>query len=603
MVCILFKTYRIPEPTDVTISRLFEIPNFQLQNYPQADALAYKENGSWIKLSIEQVIKQINQISYGLLELGVGKGDKVAIVSPNRPEWILMDYAIQQIGAISVPLYPTITTADYRFILKDSAACLVFVEGKTLFDKVQEAVHSLDTVRGVYTFDRIEQAAYWREILREETPALKAQLESLKASVHHDDIATIIYTSGTTGNPKGVMLSHQNILSNALAVGQIFPATGHLVRTLSFLPLCHIFERTASFMSMYLGVSIYFAESLDTIGENLREVKPHYFTAVPRLLEKTYEKIMDSGRSLGGIKRRLFDWSLRLAQQYQLPLRQNWWYRFQLFLANKLVFKKWRAALGGNVGFIVSGAAALHSGIARAFWAAEIPVLEAYGLTETSPGVCFTRLDYRTARIGAVGYPLEGVSVRIADDGEILVKGPNVMKGYYQRPDLTEEVINSEGWLHTGDIGTLSEHNLLKITDRKKEMFKTSGGKYIAPQLLENFFKESQFIDQMMVVGEGEKFPAALIVPAHERLKQWATSRNLTFGTMQELMNAPQVLELFGHIIDEKNRNFAQFEKIKKFSLIPHEWSIDTGELTPTLKLKRRNIHDKYRKEIDAFYR
>ncbi len=591
------------EHTDVTISRLFEIPTYQLEHYPQGDALAYKEDRSWIKISIEQVIEQINEISYGLLALGVGKGDKVAMVSPNRPEWILMDYAIQQIGAISVPLYPTITIADYRFILKDSSASLVFVEGDKLFKRVHEAAQDLETVKGIYSFDLSEEAPHWREVCQKETPAAREQLQSLKLSIDPHDIVTIIYTSGTTGNPKGVMLSHHNILSNAIAVGKIFPATGHLIRTLSFLPLCHIFERTASFMAVYLGVSIYFAESIDTIGENLREVKPHYFSAVPRLLEKTYEKIMDTGRSLSGIKKRLFDWSLNLAQQYQLPMKKSWWYRFQLYLANKLVFKKWREALGGNVGFIVSGAAALHSGIARAFWAAQIPVLEAYGLTETSPGVCFTRLDYETARIGCVGYPLEGVSVKIASDGEILVKGPNVMKGYYQRPDLTDDVINSEGWLHTGDIGSLSEHNLLRITDRKKEIFKTSGGKYIAPQLLENHFKESAFIDQMMVVGEGEKFPAALIVPATERLKQWAKSQTLTFDSMIDLLEEPRVVELFNDIVDQKNQHFAQFEKVKKFVLLPDEWSVDSGELTPTLKLKRRNILEKYQTQIQSFYR
>ncbi len=582
------------------ISRLFEIPGYQLENYPQGDALAYKEGETWKKISTEQFIDTINRLSCGLLARGVKPGDKIAIVSRNRPEWILMDYAIQQLGAISVPLYPTITVEDYTFILNDCGASMAFVENQQLNDRVKQAAAPLEHTVKIYSFDRLEEVEHWSDLQVEPEGSALSQIEDIKSTIGSENLATIIYTSGTTGNPKGVMLSHNNILSNALAVAKIFPEEGPQVRTLSFLPLCHIFERTASFMNVYLGVSIYFAESLDTIGENLREIKPHYFAAVPRLLEKTYEKIMDKGAALTGVKRSMFEWALDLGSKYDLPLKSGLGYRIQLKLANSLIFNKWREALGGNVRFIVSGAAALNPSIARKFWAAGIPILEAYGLTESSPGVSFTRLD-QTARIGSVGPALDGVSIKIAEDGEVMVKGPNVMQGYYNRPDLTAETINAEGWLHTGDIGEVLE-GVLKITDRKKEMFKTSGGKYVAPQLLENTFKESPFIDQMMVVGEGQKFPAALIVPAFERLKQWASEVGVPHESIDDLLSHQSTQNLFDEIVDLKNDSFAQFEKVKKIHLVPESWTVESGELTPTMKLKRRVIHAKYSNIIDSFY-
>ena len=584
------------------ISRLFEIPGHQLSKYPQNDALAYKDGEEWKTISITEFINIVNQVSCGLLKKGVQPGDKIAIVSRNRPEWIFMDYAIQQVGAISVPLYPTITVEDYQFILNDSATTLAFVENQQLYDRVDQASQPLQHSLNIFSFDQLDGIDHWTELKISTTEDQLTHIENIKSGINPDSLATIIYTSGTTGNPKGVMLSHDNILSNALAVSKIFPQEGPEVRTLSFLPLCHIFERTASFMNVYLGVSIYFAESLDTIGENLREVKPHYFAAVPRLLEKTFEKIMDKGAELSGVKRSLFEWALSLASKYDLPMRSGPWYRLQLKLANGIIFNKWREALGGNVQFIVSGAAALNPSIGRMFWAAGIPVLEAYGLTESSPGVSFTRLDYQSARIGSVGPALEGVHIKIAEDGEVLVKGPNVMQGYYGRPDLTADTINDEGWLHTGDIGELIG-GVLKITDRKKEMFKTSGGKYIAPQLLENTFKESPFIDQMMVVGEGQKFPAALIVPAFERLKLWADQTNINYDTLNELINHPETIKKFDEIVSSKNGSFAQFEKIKKFHILWESWTVDSGELTPTMKLKRRVIHSKYQETIDLIYK
>ncbi len=583
------------------ISRLFEIPGHQLSKYPQNDALAYKDESEWKTISITEFINIVNQVSCGLVQKGVQPGDKIAIVSRNRPEWMFMDYAIQQVGAISVPLYPTITVEDYQFILNDSAATMAFVENQQLHDRVAQAARPLQQSLDIFSFDQLEGIDHWSALKTDTTEDQLSHIENIKSAIDPESLATIIYTSGTTGNPKGVMLSHDNILSNALAVSKIFPQEGPEVRTLSFLPLCHIFERTASFMNVYLGVSIYFAESLDTIGENLREVKPHYFAAVPRLLEKTFEKIMDKGAELSGVKRSLFEWAVSLASKYDLPMKSGPWYQLQLKLANGIIFNKWREALGGNVQFIVSGAAALNPSIGRMFWAAGIPVLEAYGLTESSPGVSFTRLDYQSARIGSVGPALEGVHIKIAEDGEVLVKGPNVMQGYYGRPDLTADTINDDGWLHTGDIGELID-GVLKITDRKKEMFKTSGGKYIAPQLLENTFKESPYIDQMMVVGEGQKFPAALIVPAFERLKLWAEQKDISYNTIDELIGHSETLNLYNEIVGSKNSNFAQFEKIKKFHILGESWTVDSGELTPTMKLKRRIIHSKYQENIDSFY-
>lgn len=586
------------EPT-----RLFDILEYQAKYLPQPDCLAAKINGKWITYSTQAVQDIVNQISLGLLKSGIKKDDKIAIISFNRPEWVWVDLAIQQLGAVSVPMYPNITVADYEYIFKDAGVSMVFVGNQDLFEKVNEATKELDEVKNIYSFDKLENAEHWsklNELANGEDPE---QLQSYKDEVLPEDLVTIIYTSGTTGKPKGVMLTHSNVVSNTLAVSKVYPITPGKGRTLSFLPLCHIFERTGTYVYLYMGVSIYYAESIETIGENLKEVKPHSFATVPRLLEKVYEKIVKKGQQLSGTKKKLFFWAMDLGEKFELGKSMGFWYNLKLALARKLIFSKWKEALGGEVKFIVSGAAALQPRLARVFWAAGIPILEGYGMTESSPGISFTRYDPKDARIGCVGLALDGVEIRIAEDGEILTRGPHVMKGYYKRPDLTAKEIDEDGWLHTGDIGEMAEGRFLKITDRKKEIFKTSGGKYIAPQLIENKFKESMFIDQLMVVGEGEKFPAALIVPSFEGLKDWCSQMDIDYLNNQEMLSHPEVKEKIKTEIALKNESFAQYERIKKFELLAVEWAIETGELTPTLKLKRRIIHKKFKQVIEQFYR
>lgn len=572
-------------------TRLFDLLAQQLALFPREDALAYKQDGDWVRYSTQEMINIINRLSIGLRKAGMEKGDKIAIISPNRPEWNFTDFAMQQLGVVSVPMYPTITERDYRYIFEDAGVKMTFVADEQLYQKVKRATEGMAGIKGIYTFEHVKAAPHWSELAREGEGEDVAQLNPLKERVKADDLLTLIYTSGTTGNPKGVMLTHHNILSNALAVTDLFPpdlANGGKV--LSFLPICHIFERTAIYAYMNKGLSIYYAESMDTIGENLKEVQPDMFTTVPRLLEKVYDKIVAKGMALEGVKRSLFFWALKLGNRYEPNRSHNWWYNTQLKLANKLIFSKWREALGGNVKMIVSGAAALQPRLGRVFWAAGIPVCEAYGLTETSPGIAFTRLDPERVRIGTVGELLDGVEVKIASDGEILVKGPNIMKGYYNKPDLTAEVIDKEGWFHTGDVGELQENRFLKITDRKKEMFKTSGGKYIAPQVLENKFKESTLIEQVMVIGEGERFPGALIIPNNDAVREWCKVKEIAYTTEAAMLRHPKVQEKFRREIDKYNEYFAQYEKVKQFRILLKPWSIESGELTPTLKLKRKEI-------------
>lgn len=583
-------------------SRLFDLIPQQLKLFPKPDALAYKQNGQWVSYSVQEVARIVNEMSLGLRKLGISKGDRVAIISPNRPEWNFVDFGLQQLGAISVPMYPTISEKEFRFIFEDSGAKMVFVADASLYQKAKNAAAGLPTPIKIYTFDSVAEAPRWNEILYEGKNDNVQLLEPLKAAVGAEDLLTIIYTSGTTGTPKGVMLTHHNILSNAQSVAGLFPDVGPDMRILSFLPICHIFERTAIYAYMNIGASIYYAESMETIGDNLKEVKPHVFTTVPRLLEKVYAKILGKGMELKGVKRSLFFWALSLGDRHDPARDQGWWYNTQLKLANKLIFSKWREALGGNVHMVVSGAAALQPRLVRVFWAAGIHVCEAYGLTETSPGVSFTYNDASRVRLGSVGELLEGVQVKIAEDGEILVKGPNVMKGYYNRPDLTAEVIDEEGWFHTGDVGDLAEGRFLRITDRKKEMFKTSGGKYIAPQVLENKLKESPLIENVMVVGEGERFPAALIIPDFNALRDWCRHKHINYTADAYMTKSAEVLEKYQREIDKYNQEFGQWEMIKQFRLISDPWSVETGELTPTLKLKRRKIMEEYELLVRSIY-
>lgn len=585
----------------MNVTRLFDLIPYQLEKYPKSDALAWKNNGKWETFSTAQVQQIVQQVSLGLMALGLKKDDKVAIITPNRPHFNFIDFALQQIGAVSVPIYPTITVEDYSYIFNDAEVQYVFVYDKELYLKVVEAQKTATTIKDVFTFLPVNGVRHWEELIQLGQNQSVEELEKRKAAVTSEDLLTLIYTSGTTGRPKGVMITHHNIISNYKACTPLMPVT-HEHRALSFLPMCHIYERMLVYLYISVGVSIYYAESLETLGENLKEVKPHIFTTVPRLLEKVYDKIVAKGAELTGIKRKLFYWALDLGLKYDINKNLGFWYNIQLSLANKIIFNKWREALGGNVKAVVSGSAALQARLAKVFWAAQVPVMEGYGLTETSPVISVNRVNPKENRIGTVGPLIEGVEVMLAPDGEILTRGPHIMKGYYKRPDLTAEVIDSDGWFHTGDIGTFIENKYLKITDRKKEMFKTSGGKYIAPQLVENKFKESRYVEQIMVLGEGQKFPSALIVPAFDSIKSWCAIKGIPYTTDAEMLQHKSVVEKFQREVDEMNEHFAQWEKIKKFALLPALFTIDGGELTPTMKLKRKVIMQKYASQIEKLY-
>lgn len=581
--------------------RLFDIPYYQLEKYPNANMFVTKTNLEWHGISTKLFLDEVMKVSCGLIAFGVNKGDNVALVSNNRFEWNIMDVAIQQIGAIVVPLYPNISESDYKYILNDAGVKLCVVSNSELCTKIQNVKKEVPTLEHLFSFDSVDDCANWNEIHKRSGEISESVVKELMNTVKNQDLVTIIYTSGTTGNPKGVMLSHHNILSNVEACIESIPADNNS-KVLSFLPVCHIYERMLHYLYMHLGCSIYFAESMDTIGDNIREVKPHVFTAVPRLIEKVYDKIIAKGDALTGIKRKLFFWAVSVGEEYDV-VGKSLWYKIKLFIARALIFKKWQEALGGNVRAIASGSAALQPRLARIFFAAGIPILEGYGLTETSPVVSVNSF-VNGIRFGTVGTLIDDVQVKIAEDGEILVKGPNVMIGYYNLPELTAETIDSEGWFHTGDIGAFVEGKFLKITDRKKEIFKTSGGKYIVPQVMENKFKESRFIEQIIVIGEGEKFPAAYIVPGFLYIKEWAKRKNIDLGTESNhaISTNIKVLARIQEEIDGFNKQFGNWEQLKKFVLLENEFSIDGGELTPTLKLKRKKIMEKYTAQYATIY-
>ncbi|MEP2024390.1 MAG: long-chain fatty acid--CoA ligase [Reichenbachiella sp.] len=585
----------------MTATRVFDFLYYQKEKNPLDKALNFKESGQWKGYSTDEVVEIVNQLSLGLLAIGLKPEDKVAIVSPNRPEWNFVDFACQQIGVVTVPMYPTITVEDYEYIFQHAEVKMVFASDQELIEKVKTATASLD-IKYIFSFDEVEGVNHWKEVKEKDPQGDLKNVEALKDQVKPSDLLTIIYTSGTTGRPKGVMLSHNNIVTNTLGVSQRIMGT--MIpgedSTLSFLPMCHIYERTALYVYIYNSLSVYYAESMDKIGDNIKEVHPNMFTCVPRLLEKVYDKIVSKGYELPLIKRKLFFWAIDLGLKYDPNGDFSGWYLFKLKIARKLIFSKWKEALGGQLKLISSGAAALQPRLARIFWAAEIPVCEGYGLTETSPVITATAAFPEHVRIGAVGKLIDHVEVKIAPDGEILCKGPNVMMGYYKAPELTAEVIQ-DGWFHTGDIGVVEE-GFLRITDRKKEMFKTSGGKYIAPQMMENKFKESTYIEQIMVVGEGRKFPSALIVPNFDTLKDWQADHGITSLDNKSLIAHPKVIKLFQSEISRFNEEFGNWEQIKKFELMETVWGIDTGELTPTLKLKRRIIKDKFKELIERIY-
>lgn len=587
-----------------TIKRLFDFPYHQLEKHNLPDALVTKYGDKWVKTSTQEYIDQSNAFSRGLLRLGVRKNDRIAVISSNnRTEWHICDIGILQIGAQNVPVYPTISEEDYEFILTHSESTYCIISDEDLYKKIMSVRGNIPNLKEIYSFNEIAGCKNWNEILElGKDTSNQTEVDSIKDTITEEDLATVIYTSGTTGRPKGVMLSHKNIVSDVLMSAERVPFEAGNKKALSFLPICHIYERMILYLYQYYGVSTYFAESIEKVSDNIKETQPFVITAVPRLLEKVYDKIIAKGSELTGIKKKLFFWAVDVGLEYEPYGANGAWYEFKLWIARKLIFSKWKAGLGGNLGLMVSGSAAIQPRLARVFAAAEIPVMEGYGLTETSPVIAVNDQRNGGFKIGTVGKPLNGVEVKIGEDGEILCKGPNVMMGYLNDKEKTDEVLK-DGYFHTGDIGIIDSDGFLKITDRKKEIFKTSGGKYVAPQLLENAMKQSRFIEQIMVIGDGEKMPAAFIQPDFEFVKQWASRKGLKLGSNQEIADNKEVHDRIQEEIEGLNKKFGHWEQIKKFEITPDIWSVDGGEMTPTLKLKRKAIKEKYQKLYDKIYK
>jgi long-chain acyl-CoA synthetase len=588
------------------LKRTFDILNNLTDLCPgKQDILAGKEKGKWVRYSVKDYVDLAGKTSCGLLATGLKKGDLVITISNNRPEWNIMDMALSQAGIVHVPVYPTISEDDYSFIFNNCEPKCLIVSDKALFEKTKPIAEKVSSIQNIYTYNEIHGVKNWKEIVKSgehHAGQYTSVIKKCQKEISTDDLVTIIYTSGTTGNPKGVMLSHNNIMSNVRSIAQVYDFN-HTHRTLSFLPVSHIFERTINYYFQSRGLSIYYAENLGTISDDLKDVKPHVFISVPRLLERTYDKIISKGRDLKGIKKQIFFWAVNLGLKYRIPNHHTLLYRIKHSIADKLVFSKWREALGNNVQLIVVGGAALQPRLATVFNAAGIPVAEGYGMTETSPVISANRIPSTgDFRIGTVGQAIPGVNIKIADDGEILCKGPNVMMGYYKEPGFTQEVIDEDGWMHTGDIGMMIEDRYLKITDRKKEMFKLSSGKYVAPQVIENKLKESTFIEQVMVIGEHQKFASAIISPDFNFLHHWAMLHEIDFRDNAELIQNPKVVARYQRVVNEMNRLLGQTEQIKRFRLVQEEWTPNTGELSPTLKLKRKFLNQKYEKTIEDIF-
>ncbi|MCU0447677.1 MAG: long-chain fatty acid--CoA ligase [Microscillaceae bacterium] len=612
------------------IKRVFDFLAYQENVEPKPDCIASKVNGQWRKYSTQKVRKNADAVSLGLIDLGVKKGDVVAIISENRPEWNFCDLGTIQLGAVVVPLYPNASSNDFEYILEHAEVKVLFVSQKMFLDKVLKVKDNLPNLQTIYTFEKVEGFDYFGDLIQANSNKDTGIIETYRQQVYPEDLMTLMYTSGTTGTPKGVMISHDNLVFNifgTIDLNLIQKTPDGDMRALSFLPLCHVFEKSVFYSYLFQSISVYYAESLETIAANMQEIKPHGFTTVPRLLEKVYEKIEAKAAELTGIKKMIFDWAMSVARQYTNEDEVSGWYGFQLGIARKLVFKKWQEALGGNVQFVISGAAALQPRLAQMFWAAGIPILEGYGQSESTPSGSINYFGKGNCKIGTVGKVIPGIEMRIEamdgyrkGEGEILMRGRNIMKGYYKKPDVTAETV-VDGWLHTGDIGifvdgrgnlipldsdqivTSKNPYFLKITDRKKEIFKTSGGKYIAPLQLETKFKESHFIEQMCVFGENEKFPSALIVPSFESLKKWCEEHHIKYTNNVDMVGNAAVIELFQKEVDKYNEPFGNYERIKKFALLPVEWTSDSGELTPTQKMKRRVIQENYRDIIEDFYK
>ncbi len=588
--------------TDVT--RLFDFPYFQLKHKPNAKALVTKYNGEWTPMSTQEYVDKANAVSRALIKMGVKQNDKIAVISTtNRTEWNIMDIGVLQVGAINIPIYPTISAEDYKYVLNHSESVYCFVSDEEVLEKVRK-VQSETHLKEVYSFDHIEGCKHYSELFEiGKDESTQNEVEARKDEVKPEDLATIIYTSGTTGKPKGVMLSHWNITSNAIDASKRLPPIDGDTRVLSFLPICHIFERVLIYIYQYAGTSIYFAEGLDKIGDNAKEIKPHLMSVVPRLLEKVFDKIMLKADELSGMKQKLFYWAVELGEKWEPYKANGSWYEFKLSIANKLIFSKWRAALGGELRTMVSGSAALQPRLSRIFSAGQMQVMEGYGLTETSPVVSVGMYKDKFFKVGTVGKPIDNVEVKIAEDGEILIKGPNVMMGYYKDPEKTAGVMTG-AYFHTGDKGIIDEDGFLKITGRKKEMFKTSGGKYIIPTLLENDLKQSLFIEQVMVVGEGEKMPGAIIQPNFEFIRDWIEHKEHNIGTTEEeIATSEKVIKRIQKEVTKYNKNFGKWEQIKRFELTPEAWTIDDGHLTPTMKMKRSVIREKYDELYEKIYR
>jgi len=587
-----------------SIDRIFDLLEFYREEYRwKQDAFACRQGDSWKWYSSEDYLDTVNCLSYGLLSLGIRPGTKVATIMVNSPEWNFFDMAIMQIGAIQVPIYPTISEENYRYIFKDADIEYIIISNYEIYCRIRNVLPELPLIKGLYSIRKVRGVRNWKEILAlGRSFCDTGELEIRKAAIRAEDLATIIYTSGTTGRPKGVMLNHRNFISNFLASAEIPGFTPHH-RALSFLPLCHVYERMLNYLYQYFGMSVYYSESLDQVADHIREVRPHVFAAVPRVLEKIYNKFISRGRNLPGVFRAFFFWAVRQGHKYEFGHEKGLFFDLKLLVANIFIFSLWRRRLGGHIQLIVSGSASLHPRLTRIFWAAHMPVLEGYGLTETSPVIAVFNLKKGGAKFGTVGTVLNGVTLKIADDGEILCKGPNVMMGYYNRPEKTKEVIDDEGWFHTGDIGIMEDGRYLRITDRKKEMFKTSTGKNIAPQVIEQRLKESPFIEYIMVMGENRKYTAALIVPDFEHIRKWCEIKKVPFHSREKAVKTSTIIRRIHKEVTRFNLDLGQTEKIKKFRLIADEWSVETGELSPTLKLRRKFIHEKYFQLIEETYR
>jgi long-chain acyl-CoA synthetase len=585
------------------VKRTFDIIGLNLELYPREDMYCGKQDKEWIKYSTEDVRNYVNWVSYGLMSMGYRKGDKIATISGNKPEWNFVDLGLAQAGMIHVPIYPTISTDEYEYILNHAEVSAIFVGNKTINSKVVPVADGLKSLKEIFSFDPVDGIRSFSDLVkagRENEERFKEELEMTRNSIRPEEMVTIIYTSGTTGNSKGVMLSHNNLVKNAITTSKAHHL-GYGHRAVSFLPLCHVYERMVNYHFQYKGISIYYVENMGTVSEVVKEVKPHIFNTVPRLLEKIYDNIMGKGRNLPWVKKKIFFWAVNLGLKFRLKGNSSF-YKFRLKIARKLIFSKWQEALGGELQVLVSGGAALQSRLEKIFWAAGLPVIQGYGLTETSPVISVNPFRIDEIGFGTCGPVIEDVEVKIADDGEILCRGVNVMMGYYKAPELTAEMIDSEGWLHTGDIGVIEEGKFLRITDRKKEMFKLSAGKYIAPQVIENKMKESFFIEQVMVIGENEKYAGAIISPNFGFLHDWCSIHKIQYRDNQELIEIPEIIERFSKEIKEVNKSLGEHEQIKKFRLVTEEWTPQTGELSPTLKLKRNLVAKNYKNLIDDIY-